>query len=260
VLAEVENRSVTIRTFDLGGDKVFTGMVPVEAEMNPALGLRAIRYCLRHPEIFEPQIAGVLRAAVHGDVRVMLPMVAAVEEIEDAREVIERVSERLTREGVEHRSDVPVGIMIEVPSAVFIADHLAKHVSFFAVGTNDLLQFLLAADRTNERVDYLSHPQHPAVLRTLETIARAAKSAGIQTSVCGEMAGDLENTALLLGLGFDQLSMNAAAIPKVKRLVSELSKNECDALLADTLCCRRREDVVELVRQFMQVVATPLRG
>jgi phosphoenolpyruvate-protein kinase (PTS system EI component) len=158
----------------------------------------------------------------------------------------------LTRQGIEHKRDVPVGIMIEVPSAVFIADELAKCVNFFAVGTNDLLQFLLAADRTNERVDYLSHPLHPAVVRTLNAISRAAKTAGIQTSVCGEMAGDLENTALLLGLGFDQLSMNAASIPKVKRLVLELSKNECDALLADALACRKRDEVVELVHQFMQ--------
>ncbi|MEZ0311131.1 MAG: phosphoenolpyruvate--protein phosphotransferase [Myxococcota bacterium] len=251
VLAEVGDRQVTIRTFDLGGDKIFQGMAPLELEANPALGLRAIRYCLRHPEIFEPQIAGVLRAAMHGDVRVMLPMVAAVEEVEDAREVIAQVSARLTREGVQHKTDVPVGIMIEVPSAVFIADHLAKHVDFFAVGTNDLLQFLLAADRTNERVDYLNHPLHPSVLRTLRAIADAAQAAGIHTSVCGEMAGDLENIALLLGLGFDQLSMNATSIPKVKRLVLELAKSECDALLAETLACSKREEVVELVRQFM---------
>lgn len=251
VLAEVGGRPVTIRTFDLGGDKIFTGMAPIEAEMNPALGLRAIRYCLRHPEIFEPQIAGVLRAATHGNVRVMLPMVAAVEEIEEAREVIARVSERLTHDGIEHKRDVPVGIMIEVPSAVFIADHLAKNVDFFAVGTNDLLQFLLAADRTNERVDYLNNPLHPAVLRTLSTIANAARTAGIETSVCGEMAGELQNTPLLLGLGFDQLSMNAGAIPRVKRRVLELAKEECDALLADALTCRRLDEVVELVQQFM---------
>jgi phosphotransferase system enzyme I (PtsI) len=181
----------------------------------------------------------------------MLPMVAAVEEVEDAREIIAQVSARLTREGVPHKTDVPVGIMIEVPSAVFIADHLAKHVDFFAVGTNDLLQFLLAADRTNERVDYLNHPLHPSVLRTLRAIADTARAAGIHTSVCGEMAGDLENTALLLGLGFDQLSMNATSIPKVKRLVLELAKSECDALLAETLACRKREEVVELVRHFM---------
>ncbi len=251
VLAEVQGRPVTIRTFDLGGDKIFTGMAPVEAEMNPALGLRAIRYCLQHPEIFEPQIAGVLRAAVHGNVRVMLPMVAAVEEIEDAREVISRVSERLTASGIEHKRDVPVGIMIEVPSAVFIADHLAKNVDFFAVGTNDLLQFLLAADRTNERVDYLNNPLHPAVLRTLSTIANAARAAGIETSICGEMAGDLENTPLLLGLGFNQLSMNAGSIPRVKRRVLELAKDECDGLLADALTCRRRDEVTELVKQFL---------
>lgn len=251
VLGEVGEREVTIRTFDLGGDKVFAAAGHNDLEPNPALGMRAIRYCLAHPEVFEPQVAGLMRAAARGNVRVMLPMVSCVDEIDAAREVFERVHDRLQREGKEHRADLPIGIMIEVPSSVMLADHLARRADFFAVGTNDLVQYLLAADRTNERVDYLYHPMNPAVLRCLHRIAQAAHDAQIPVSVCGEMAGDLEHTAILLGVGCKQLSMNASSIPRVKRLILELSKSECEDLVREGLRCAKQGEVLTLVREFM---------
>ncbi len=251
IFDEVGECPVTVRTLDLGGDKIFGSMV-AEFEPNPALGLRAIRYCFQNPELFEPQIAGLLRAATHGDLRIMLPMVSGVGELREAKAVIAEVQQRLEREGKEHRADIPIGIMVEVPSAAVLADVLAKECDFFAVGTNDLLQYLLAIDRTNERVDYLYRPLHPAVLRTLEMVTKAAAAAHIPVSVCGEMAGDVEHSAILLGLGFTQLSMNAGSIPKIKRIIRELRKDDCTDLLAEALGCATHQEVSQLVVDFMR--------
>ncbi len=256
IFDEVGDRQVTIRTLDLGGDKVF-GPMRDEPEPNPALGLRAVRYCFANPALFEAQIAGLLRAATRGNVRMMLPMISGVAELRRAKEVIEQVHERLTHEGKEHRKDLPIGIMVEVPSAAVTADLLAREVDFFAIGTNDLIQYLLAIDRTNERVDYLYHPLHPAVLRVLKQVSVAANTAKIPISICGEMAGDLEHTAVLLGLCFTQLSMNAGSIPRVKRLVRELVHKECEDLLGDALECSTAEEVEELVGAFMREKVAP---
>ena len=250
IFDEVGDRPVTVRTLDLGGDKII-GPVHIDGEPNPALGLRAIRFCLQNRPIFEAQLGGLLRAATHGDLRIMLPMVSGVEELRIAKEIIAEVSDRLTREGKEHRTDVPLGIMIEVPSAALTADTLAKESDFFSIGTNDLMQYLLAIDRTNERVAYLYHPLHPAVLRTLHNVCKAAQAANIPVSVCGEMAGDAEYTPILLGFGFAQLSMNAGSIPKIKRLVREVRADDCEQLLHEALQCTISKDVDNLVKQFM---------
>lgn len=250
IFKDVGNRTVTIRTLDLGGEK-FIGPMHVDHEPNPALGLRAIRYCLQNLPVFEAQIAGLLRAATLGDLRIMLPMVSGADELRAAKEVITNVQKRLQREGKAHRADVPIGIMVEVPSAVVTADILARECDFFAVGTNDLLQYLLAIDRANERVAYLYHPLHPAVLRTLKQIMDAARVAQIPVSVCGEMAGDAEYIPILLGFGFDQLSMNAGSIPKIKRLIREVRQEDCETLLEEAMTCVTAPEVEKLVRTFM---------
>lgn len=256
VFDEMGEREVTIRTLDLGGEKIFSAKTH-EPEPNPALGLRAIRYCFEHPDLFEAQIAGLLRAATRGNLRILLPMISGVGELRMAKEIIAGVERRLEREGKEHKKDVPIGVMIEVPSAAIAADHLAKECDFFAVGTNDLMQYLLAIDRTNERVDYLYHPLHPAMLRTLAMVTRAAQQAGISVSVCGEMAGDTEHTSILLGLGFTQLSCNASSIPKVKRAVRELRLEDCRTLLSEALECTTHQQVDELVRDFLRFKVSP---
>jgi len=252
IFDDVGGRRVTVRTLDLGGDKMFAGADGAVNEPNPALGLRAIRYCLEHRDIFEAQLAGLLRASTRGDLRIMLPMVSSIEELRRVKEIIATVQARLTSEAKEYRKDVPLGIMIEVPSAAITADQLAREADFFSIGTNDLLQYLLAVDRTNERVDYLYAPLHPAVLRTLNMIASAARTTHIPVSVCGELAGDLELTPILVGLGVQQLSMNAGSIPKVKRLVRELAYEECRALLEETLLCATHDEVADMVRRFMR--------
>jgi phosphotransferase system enzyme I (PtsI) len=250
IFDEIGEREVTVRTLDLGGEKIF-GAMPREVEPNPALGLRAIRYCLRHPEVFRQQIAGLLRAANHGKLRIMLPMISGIDELRQARQIIDEVKERFARDGREHRADVPIGIMIEVPSAVLTADALAQECDFFAIGTNDLLQYLLAIDRTNERVDYLYTPLHPAVLRTLQMITEAASRARIPVSVCGEMAGESLHAPIFLALGISQLSMNAGSIPRVKRLIRELRKDECKSLLREALACITHNEAAKMVRTFV---------
>ncbi len=255
---ELGDRPVTIRTLDLGGDKIMPGM-QVEEEPNPALGLRAIRYCFEHPELFEAQIAGLLRAAPRGDLRIMLPMISGLAELRKAKEMIAAVAKRLRTQGKEHRADIPIGIMLEVPSAVLTADLLAKEADFFSIGTNDLMQYLLAIDRTNDRVAYLYDPLHPAMLRTLKFISEVAEREGIPVSVCGEMAGEPLYTPILLAFGFEQWSMNAGSIPPVKRLTRDLLRSECVDLLGQALECRTRREVTLLVRDFISVKAPDLQ-
>jgi phosphotransferase system enzyme I (PtsI) len=251
IFDEVGDREVTIRTLDIGGEKIF-GALPREAEPNPALGLRAIRYCLRHPEVFEAQIAGLLRASLRGRMRILLPMIAVVDELRQARELIHAVMDRLRRQGREFLADVPIGIMLEVPSAMLAADILARECDFFAVGTNDLLQYLLATDRANERVDYLYSPFHPAVLRALRAITAAAASEGIPVSLCGEIAGEVICAPFFAALGFTQLSLNAGAIPRIKRAVRELRMQECKELLDEALRCDSQVTVHELALAFLR--------
>jgi phosphotransferase system enzyme I (PtsI) len=250
VFDHVGDRPVTVRTLDLGGDKMM-GPLHFDTEANPALGLRAIRYCLEHRAIFEPQIAGLLRAGLHGDLRIMLPMISGVEEFLTAKAVIQDVADKLHKAGIPHQADLPVGMMVEVPSAALCAEALAQHAAFFSIGTNDLMQYLLAIDRTNERVAHLYRPLHPAMLRVLKMIVDAGKQANIKVSVCGEMAGDSDFTPILLGLGVHQLSMNMGSIPKIKRLVREMKQAECESLLAQALGCAQVRETEAMVRHFM---------
>jgi len=209
---------VTIRTFDLGGDK-FASQLEIADEMNPAMGLRAIRFCLKEKEIFKPQLRAILRASMYGKVRMMFPMISGVGELREAMAVVEEVRGELRRRRIPYDREMPIGIMIEIPSAAMVSDLLAREVGFFSIGTNDLIQYSLAIDRVNEHVSYLYEPLHPAILRLIRRIVEAGHDAGIPVSMCGEMAGEPLYSYALLGLGLDELSMNAAAIPRVKRIL-----------------------------------------
>jgi len=209
---------VTIRTFDLGGDK-FASQLELAEEMNPAMGLRAIRFCLKEKEIFKPQLRSILRASTYGKVRMMFPMISGVGELREAMAVVEEVRGELRRRRIPYDKEMPIGIMIEIPSAAIVSDLLAREVGFFSIGTNDLIQYSLAIDRVNEHVSYLYEPLHPAILRLIRRVVEAGHDAGIPVSMCGEMAGEPFYSYALLGLGLDELSMNAAAIPRVKRIL-----------------------------------------
>ncbi len=242
---------VTIRTLDVGGDK-FVHALSQQEEMNPSLGLRSIRLCLKERGIFKAQLRGILRASAVGNVRVMFPMVSGLGELLQAKAALEEAREELRREGSAFDPHLPVGVMIEVPSAALTADALAPHVDFFSVGTNDLIQYSLAIDRGNEHVAYLYEPLHPAVLRLIRMTVEAGHRHGIRVAVCGEMAGDELYTLVLLGLGVDELSMHAQSVPRIKRILNHASLAEAQSLLADALGFGTAEEVNRAVDDFMR--------
>jgi len=249
VLEALDGRPVTIRTFDLGGDKLPAGMrIPAE---NPALGLRAIRYCLRQPELFRTQLRALLRASVHGNLRVMFPMISGVAELRAAKRHLAEVREELKRDGVPMKDEIPVGIMIELPSAALLADRLAAESAFFSIGTNDLIQYAIGIDRQNKDVAYLYKPLHLSVLRMLKLVADAARTAGIPVSMCGEMAGDPVNALVLVGLGVNELSMNGPSIPLVKRVVRAARAADGRALVERLLSLTTADDIEREVRAEM---------
>jgi phosphotransferase system enzyme I (PtsI) len=249
ILEALAPRPVTIRTFDLGGDKLPPGLrIPAE---NPALGLRAIRYSLRQPDMFRVQLRALLRASVKGQLKVMFPMISGVAELRAAKKVLEEVRADLEAEGVPVRAEIPVGIMIELPSAALIADRLARECDFFSIGTNDLIQYTIGIDRQNKDVAYLYKPLHLAVLRMLKNICEAARSAGIPVSMCGEMAGEPVNALVLVGLGVSELSMNGTSIPFVKRVLRAGRAADGRALVERLLGLTTADEIERAVRDEM---------
>jgi len=225
---------VIIRTLDIGGDKTARGL-DFEREENPFLGCRAIRYCLDHPQVFKTQLRAILRAAGTGNVRIMYPMISGLAELRRANLILEECKQELSSEGILFNPFVEVGVMIETPSAVLVADHLAREVRFFSIGTNDLIQYAIAVDRLNDRIAHLYEPTHPSILRMIKMTVDAGKARGIWTGVCGEMASDILLTPLLIGLGVDELSAAAALVPRVKKAVQSLDAPACDILAAESL-------------------------
>ncbi len=248
VLEALGPRPVTIRTFDLGGDKLPAGARTHDE--NPALGLRAVRYCLRHPDMFRIQLRALLRASVHGNLQIMFPMVSGVGELRAAKRALLEAREELRREGIETHMP-PVGIMVELPSAAVIADRLAVECEFLSIGTNDLIQYTMAIDRQNKDVAYLYRPLHLAVLRMLKLICEAGEAAGIPVSMCGEMAGDPINALVLLGLGLSELSMISTSVPLVKRVLRAASAADGKRLLERLLELTADEDIEREVRAEM---------
>ncbi len=237
-------RLVTIRTLDLGGEKYFHTVLKKD-ENNPVLGMRAIRFCLAHKDIFKTQLRGILRATPYGRVRLMYPLISGLEELRQARAMLAEVMDELTAEGVPFRRDIQVGLMIEVPSAAAVADILAQEADFFSIGTNDLIQYTLAIDRSNESVAYLYRPMHPAIIRTIKFTVDAARAAGIPVAMCGEMASDPLIVPILLGLGLNELSMDAVYIPSVKAAIRALTAVEAREMVGEILKLPTAADIEE---------------
>jgi phosphotransferase system enzyme I (PtsI) len=248
---------VLIRTLDLGGDKFLT-QLKVPEEMNPFLGWRAIRFCLEEKEIFSAQLRAILRASAHGDIRMMYPMISGVGEMDEANALVEECKAQLTEEGVEFNQDMEIGAMIEIPSAVMVADDLAKRAKFFSIGTNDLIQYSLAVDRMNERIAHLYQPTHPAILNLIRLTVEAAERNGIWAGVCGEMAHDPALVPLLLGLGIKELSVATPSIPNIKYLIRNLDLNEAKELAAEALKLESSAEILERSTAMARRIAPDL--
>ncbi|CCZ21950.1 phosphoenolpyruvate-protein phosphotransferase [Acetobacter sp. CAG:977] len=249
VTARMEGKPVTFRTFDVGGDKCPT-LLNTSSSQNPALGVRGIRYALRFPELLATQFAAVLRVAAYADVRVLLPMVCSVEEVVSAREIFNRVADRLRAAGTPIGERVPLGVMIEIPGAALNASVLARHCDFMSIGTNDLIQYALAVDRTDAAVSSLFNPLHPAVLKLIKMTADAAKEANIPLCVCGEMAANARYAALLLGLGVRELSMPATNVAMVKERIRSMKMSDMASYANSLLSLSSSTEVINAVNAF----------
>jgi phosphotransferase system enzyme I (PtsI) len=250
VLKAMAPLPVTIRTVDIGGDKLLPEF-QASGEKNPLLGWRAIRFSLALPEFFKVQLRAILRSSVFGKVRIMFPLISGIEELEQALAILEEAKDECRKKNQPFAEDIETGTMIEVPSAALTADIIAKKSDFFSIGTNDLIQYSLAADRGNERVNYLAQSCHPAVLRFLKMTIDAAHAKGIKVAMCGEMAGDPSVTALLLGLGLDEFSMTASVIPEVKKIIRNVSMEDCRILAGKVLEGWSWKENSSLVKSWM---------
>lgn len=247
VLEKMAGKPVVVRTLDIGGDKELP-YLDLPKEMNPFLGFRAVRLCLDRQDIFRTQLRALLRASVHGDLRIMFPMIATLDEFRSARALLLEEKGKLLAEGIQVSDNIQLGIMVEIPSTAVLADQFAKEVDFFSIGTNDLIQYTMAADRMNERVSYLYQPYNPAILRLIKNVIDAAHAEGKWAGMCGEMAGDATAIPLLLGLGLDEFSMSATSILPARSQISKLSAAEMKNLAQTALGLGTAEEVAELVR------------
>ncbi|WP_102262015.1 phosphoenolpyruvate--protein phosphotransferase [Mesobacillus jeotgali] len=253
VLEGMEGKPVVVRTLDIGGDKELP-YLNLPKEMNPFLGFRAIRLCLEEVDIFRTQLRALLRASVHGNLKVMFPMIATLNEFREAKAMLEEEKAKLIQEGVKvAEKHIELGIMVEIPSTAVLADQFAKEVDFFSIGTNDLIQYTMAADRMNQQVSYLYQPYNPSILRLVKMVIDAAHKEGKWAGMCGEMAGDETAIPILLGLGLDEFSMSASSILKARSLIRNLNKADMEKLASSVLNMSTTEEVVEAVNQVVSL-------
>lgn len=252
VLKALRGLPLTIRTLDLGADKQVDGAGNQTGHVrsNPALGLRAIRLCLKEPELFRPQLRAMLRASAHGPVRIMIPMLTNIQEMQQVLQMIDDLKKELDNQLIKYDTDIKIGGMIEVPAAAICADIFAKKLDFLSIGTNDLIQYTMAIDRVNDEVNYLYDPLHPAVLRLIKTTIDAGKKAGIPVSMCGEMAGEKEHTQLLLGLGLREFSVHTSALLEVKKIINNTDISELKTLTKKVLNAATGAEINLLLQQL----------
>lgn len=247
---EVFPAPVTIRTLDIGGDKFIPGYSKGN-EINPALGLRAIRFSIKEPDIFETQLRGILRASVHGKLKILLPMISGIDEVRKAKAILGEVKRSLHRSRIPFDSNIEIGAMIEIPSASLIIDLLSKEVDFFSIGTNDLIQYALAIDRVNEHVSYLYEPLHPSIIRIIKNIVQSANDCNTPVAICGEMAADPVYVVVLLGLGLKEFSMNPISIPKVKRIIRNVRLSEVKVFVEELFKMPTAKEIEKAVREWL---------
>ena len=250
IVENIYPETATIRTLDIGGDKFLSGYSK-NNEMNPAMGLRAIRFSIKETDIFKTQLSGILRASAHGRLRILFPLISGIEEIRRAKAILEEVKRDLTKARIPFDRGVKIGAMIEIPSASVMADILAREVDFFSIGTNDLIQYALAVDRINEHVSYLYEPLHPAILRIVRGVVQSARHAGIPIAICGEMAAEPAYMLILMGLGLEEFSMNPIAIPKVKKILRMVSVEETKFLAEILFKFSTAKEIKRYVRNWM---------
>lgn len=251
VLVAMNGKPVVVRTLDIGGDKKLP-YLPIDPEMNPFLGYRAIRLCLDRKDIFRTQLRALLRASAYGKLRIMFPMIATIDEFVSAKALLEEEKEKLVKEGVGVGQDLQVGMMVEIPAAAVLADEFAKYADFFSIGTNDLIQYSMAADRMSEKVSYLYQPLNPSILRLIKLTIDGAHSQGKWCGMCGEMAGEPDAMAVLMGLGLDEFSMSATSILKARSIANSISYQEMQQLAAKAVKCQRAQEVLDLIHSTVK--------
>ncbi len=250
VLEKLNGLPLTIRTLDLGADKqVDGGRKSGPVQSNPALGLRAIRLCLKEPTLFRPQLRAIFRASAHGTIRLMIPMLSNLQEMQQVLQMIDDIKAELDKDKADYDRDMPIGGMIEVPAAAICADIFAHHLDFLSIGTNDLIQYTIAIDRVNDEVNYLYDPLHPAVLRLINTVLQAGEKAGIPVAMCGEMAGETQFAPLLLGLGLRQFSAHPASLLELKKIIAETDTGQLNRFTEQVLAASSGVDIASLVRK-----------
>ncbi len=248
VVEKMEGKPVVIRTLDIGGDKELP-YLNLPKELNPFLGYRAIRLCLDEQEIFRTQLRALLRASAYGNLKIMFPMIATIDEFREAKQILLEEKDKLASDGVDVSDSIEVGMMVEIPATAVLADQFAKEVDFFSIGTNDLIQYTMAADRMNEQVSYLYQPYNPSILRLVKMVIDAAHKEGKWAGMCGEMAGDTLAVPLLLGMGLDEFSMSATSILPARSQISKMTKEEAEELAGKALGMSTAAEVVELVQK-----------
>jgi len=251
VLEAMPTKKVVIRTLDIGGDK-HLDYLPMDEELNPFLGHRALRLCLEKTDLFKTQLRALLRASVHGKLHIMFPMVATLDELRQAKELVAECKLELLNEDKAVSDDIKIGIMVEIPAVAILADQFAKEVDFFSIGTNDLIQYSFAADRMNQKVSYLYQPYNPSLLRLIKMVIDASHKEGIWTGMCGEMAGDQIAAPILLGLGLDEFSMSATSVLQTRHLFSKLSQGEMEELASKALNMGTHNEVQQLVENYLK--------